>query len=1081
MRVVVIALLATVVVSTEYGSYIFPKNPNLCYDGNAGDTTDNKCIDDSQGNSGKIGWDPTWNGPAGVPQDVCYGLDSDSPGFSPAWGADASKNHFMFSRKNPLVEKNMTNALFGIARELSVYMRGDYVVDMCYGNTTAKYGCYEVSAYPNGDPRNFPPVFYRTAFPVTTRTDAVDYQSTRQDAVYLAEGGFLGEMYSPTVREAGYSVPSTALSGYFYPALFELYDVAADTSMGFANCIHAYAGLNFGIPGRCSWGIAGDYCSRQPTISRNFYPASAVDTDHLPAGAKSALLSLPDRRYGITVTYPQCPGLYPPSACFNSVTHGPKIAWTDVVCLGGDGSTLTDWWNRDANPPTATEPEVFVSQMFRKHQPVNPAILQNQLNTGAYGVRNLATWQIPPSLTDWDTPHVTDTFTLVNTLGKMHVRGLQLSRIEGLRLAFEQINVGVCGDFYDDGTPDVPSAGSHYTYRDATGSEFDVCTSTANCALYGSSDTTQTCAWVEAGISASVEGLVDGACGNFAREFPYQRPDSALVKSVVTSSTFVYNAQVRPPVWEVSRDNLRIRSWSTFSCSRDAKDQQCACVGHEGTCTCSAYVSQSNYGCLVNGKCPYHPVNGTCSGHGDCKLSGRCACYTGWAGIDCSKPIPAGFNRTNTTCAQMNSFDACSGNGRCSDTYLVGPTIDPWVPIGILGPITGGWLMMTCGWTHSCLQTGTGCPQTYHDMTSFCTSQGLTFGPGTCPTTSVFPDWYVYRCPQALGGVSHTRQTTTVLRGPRECQCYGNWSSMSVSAYAIALFYDARPDGRRWDHANVWVDEDNIITKYRDAHQCLFWTGEQDLKHFAGFSRVVDEETAGNAQQYNVPVDIYSVPQFFNIMLDHVTPKTTTPQQGPIFGEFFRNQPPGFQCEDFRYLGSNWTAHAGPNCLPCDTCVHGNCVGNETHVHCECDFNWEGETCEISTCPVPADRPTDPCSGSYGGGICVANPYYNTANTSVESSKMCACFNGYNGTACEHKQCPTDLDGWVCGTNTRHPELRRGTCNATSGTCVCAEGWTGPACSLPACPIANGVECHGAVRFSGKCSTERSEVRNACD
>lgn len=116
--------------------------------------------------------------------------------------------------------------------------------------------------------------------------------------------------------------------------------------------------------------------------------------------------------------------------------------------------------------------------------------------------------------------------------------------------------------------------------------------------------------------------------------------------------------------------------------------------------------------------------------------------------------------------------------------------------------------------------------------------------------------------------------------------------------------------------------------------------------------------------------------------------------------------------------------------------ISGQCVvavNDSRSWRCECGETYDGEACELRTCPR--------CENN---GTCVRG------TQSPHSEWSCECPEGFQGTHCELFRCPNDCS-------------HSGDCNAETGTCACFVGYLQEDCSETTnwkVPFANCIEIH---------------------
>src|SRR5262249_23600679 len=140
----------------------------------------------------------------------------------------------------------------------------------------------------------------------------------------------------------------------------------------------------------------------------------------------------------------------------------------------------------------------------------------------------------------------------------------------------------------------------------------------------------------------------------------------------------------------------------------------------------------------------------------------------------------------------------------------------------------------------------------------------------------------------------------------------------------------------------------------------------------------------------------------------------------------------------------------------------GTCPDVETG--CVCNPGWKGENCTQQYCVAN-------CNADLGQGVCV--------------NQTCKCSPAFFGSSCSQKRCPPSLrpDSPLRFKNFTKKELswmtlhgadeefdplacsRHGVC--VNGVCACRQGWHGSACHIKSCPklcnkkgICENGRCH---------------------
>ncbi|XP_046714990.1 tenascin isoform X3 [Silurus meridionalis] len=182
------------------------------------------------------------------------------------------------------------------------------------------------------------------------------------------------------------------------------------------------------------------------------------------------------------------------------------------------------------------------------------------------------------------------------------------------------------------------------------------------------------------------------------------------------------------------------------------------------------------------------------------------------------------------------------------------------------------------------------------------------------------------------------------------------------------------------------------------------------------------------------------------------------------------------------------------NCNNKGSCVNGKCV---------CDEGFTGLDCSEKTCPRNCKN-----KGRCVDGKCVCNPGFTGLDCSEKTcpgncnnkgrcvNGKCVCNEGFTGLDCSEKTCPGNCKNkgrcvngkCVCDAGFTGPDCSEKTCpnncsnkgRCVNGKCVCDDGFTGPDCSEKTCPgncnnkgrCVNG-QCVCEVGFTGPdCSTK---------
>jgi hypothetical protein len=312
--------------------------------------------------------------------------------------------------------------------------------------------------------------------------------------------------------------------------------------------------------------------------------------------------------------------------------------------------------------------------------------------------------------------------------------------------------------------------------------------------------------------------------------------------------------------------------------------------------------------------------------------------------------------------------------------------------------------------------------------------------PGALPRDGASMDWQFWNCSRfnPCSGAGECVDSTSPYEPP-SCVCYDGFFGNRLSqleAFGRTLFCqttNAAGTQAQWnDHPaslGNGTDPNSRLRRYAMTHQCLFWRG-------------VDRPP-----QYVVRKD---------------QPHPAVP----------------FTCSP---------GYAGPGCLPCPPCVHGNCTymrlgsndedGRPEYANvCVCDSNHDGPACDRQRCPMNGTDPkTSTGCGAPIAGRCVP--------TGPAGKYACECAPGYTGPGCGLRRCVVDPRSktynqyqnasLVCSGPTR------GWCNVTSNQCVCLAGYAGEHCEKLQCPVAQFNRT--GVRLGQVCNGLRdSQNRSVC-
>ncbi|XP_047675858.1 tenascin isoform X3 [Tachysurus fulvidraco] len=423
---------------------------------------------------------------------------------------------------------------------------------------------------------------------------------------------------------------------------------------------------------------------------------------------------------------------------------------------------------------------------------------------------------------------------------------------------------------------------------------------------------------------------------------------------------------------------------STDECLNDCSDQG-SCV--DGKCVC--FPGFSGPDCSVP-DCP-----GNCSKKGKC-INGKCVCDQGFTGPDCSvKTCPkncsshgrcvngrcvcnTGF--TGPDCSERSCPGNCNNKGRCVNGKCVCDT-------GFAGP--------------DCSESS--CPRN-------CNNKGRCVnGKCVCDTGFAGPDCSERSCPGNCNNkgrcVNGKCVCDTGFAGPdcSERSCPGNCNNKGrcVNGKCVCDTGFAGPD------CSERSCPGNCNNKGRCVNgKCVCDTG------FTG-PECSEKTCPGNCNNKGRCVNGKCV------------------------------------C-DTGFTGRDCSERSCPgNCNNKGRCVNGKCV---------CDTGFTGPDCSEKSCPGNCNN-----KGRCVNGKCVCDTGFTGPDCSERScpgncnnkgrcvNGKCVCDTGFTGPDCSEKSCPGNCNN-------------KGRC--VNGQCVCEVGFTGPDCSTKSCP--NNCSNRGRC-VNGKC------------
>ncbi|KAM4539225.1 uncharacterized protein tnxbb isoform 1-T1 [Odontesthes bonariensis] len=165
-------------------------------------------------------------------------------------------------------------------------------------------------------------------------------------------------------------------------------------------------------------------------------------------------------------------------------------------------------------------------------------------------------------------------------------------------------------------------------------------------------------------------------------------------------------------------------------------------------------------------------------------------------------------------------------------------------------------------------------------------------------------------------------------------------------------------------------------------------------------------------------------------------------------------------CDD-GFTGADCSETACPgNCNNRGRCVNGQCV---------CDDGFTGQDCLERSCPNDCNNRGRCvngkciCDSGFSGDDCSENTCSENCNNRGRCvNGQCVCDNGFTGADCSERACPNNCS-------------KRGKC--VNGKCICDVGFTGPDCAAKGCP--NNCSNKGRC-VKGRCVCRRGFTGDDC-
>mmetsp|Transcript_24246 Transcript_24246/g.42942 ORF Transcript_24246/g.42942 Transcript_24246/m.42942 type:complete len:1794 (-) Transcript_24246:192-5573(-) len=476
--------------------------------------------------------------------------------------------------------------------------------------------------------------------------------------------------------------------------------------------------------------------------------------------------------------------------------------------------------------------------------------------------------------------------------------------------------------------------------------------------------------------------------------------------------------------------------------------------------------------------CEKRTCQNDCSNNGYCSTdTGKCECYSGFFGDDCSTYVPCPTNCTGThgrcqddgtckcndgwtglDCGSIGCPDDCSGNGQCIEGLCKCNADFSGVSCNVTcanGCVHGQCFEGTC---HCDLfHHGDSCSLPYECPTTIadlpCSGNGvcdMTNGKCHCqPGYDGESCEHGRHCPGDCNG--HGRcvlgecQCDPLWTGPAcldKPTCPGNCSSNGVCLNSGSCLCFTGFEGKNCSHFSV---DHSCPNDCNDRGQCYKGKCYCAPGHHGDLCEVSEncDDSYCNGNGVCGYAQCFCFPGFGgkNCTEPEVCPNGCVQGQGKCVNK---------ECHCFSgYSGvdcsSQWTCPK--NCSGHGTCVEGGCA---------CLPGFTGEACEVESSISPSGNAQCP-DGCKGRGVC--------------HQGQCFCATGYRGLRCEIEEesamCPNDCShhgkcafgkcfcqpGWEgeqCEFKTPCPNncSRNGFCDM--GKCWCVPGWQGDDCTEPA-------------------------------